>query len=420
MAETDRKKLRIEVNGKPAENVDSFYILGEELLCYSMLANLVKNAVEASPEGVPIVIRIDTTCDSQGELGRIRVCNSGAVSEQIRDRFFEKHITAGKTGGTGLGTYSARMIAETQLGRIGLESSPENGTVVTVWLPLSEQTPEGICRLKGGDDFVKRQMPELSLPPLSILLVDDDPFNIQLFETFLNDPRFQTKSADNGKIALERLASSHYDIVLMDMEMPVLNGIETIQRIRSREALESCPRPHLKAVALSAHDSPAIVSKCLAAGFDDYLQKPVRKADALRMLHKLFPVGSETAVSGEKASEPLTCQGPEIPPGDSATSAFTITVDEDLAELVPGFLKKKQGELAQLRSCLEEKNFEKVRQLGHKLKGTFSMYGFEFLSDACATVEAAAARQEDAVIAHQLDVITAFMANMSIQYISNP
>jgi CheY-like chemotaxis protein/HPt (histidine-containing phosphotransfer) domain-containing protein len=419
MAEANRNELRLELNGKPADTSAAFHVFGEELLCYSMLANLAKNAVEASPEGKSITIRIDSDVGSKVEQACIRVSNSGAVPAEIRDRFFEKHVTAGKSGGTGLGTYSARLIAETQLGRIGLESSREKGTEITVWLPLCAQPTESACRSDADSGSGQQRVPERSLPPLSILLVDDDPFNIQLFETFLNDPRFQTESAANGKIALERLASSNFDIVLMDMEMPVLNGIETIQRIRSREALEPDPQKHVKIVALSAHDDPAIVDRCLSAGFDDYLQKPVGKADILRVLHRFFTSEPEMAAAGEKSGEPGNQPESENQSRPSPAAEYTVIVDADLEDLVPGFLEKKQEELEELRGSLAEKNFERVRQLGHKLKGTFNMYGFESLSDACAAIESAAVQEEDGIISDQLDVIDDFMENMSIEYISS-
>lgn len=129
----EQKRLSIHVVkdecAKP-ENTDC--ILGEDLLCHSMLANLVKNAVEASPEKE----RITITITRKHGFCVIGVHNRGAVPEEIRERFFEKYATSGKSGGTGLGTYSAKLIAETHGGSIGFESSEENGTTVSVRLPL--------------------------------------------------------------------------------------------------------------------------------------------------------------------------------------------------------------------------------------------------------------------------------------------
>ena len=111
------KTLSVEVtiDGLTPDNSDLFEVLGEELLVYSMLANLIKNAAEASPESGLIRIEFNKVNENEAE---IRIQNQGAVPEEIRDRFFEKYATCGKEGGTGLGTYSARLIARSMGGSI--------------------------------------------------------------------------------------------------------------------------------------------------------------------------------------------------------------------------------------------------------------------------------------------------------------
>ncbi len=128
-----RKSLSVNIliSGNPAGSDEHFSVQGEELLCYSMLANLLKNAAEASPEDGEITVALT----HENETGAIRIHNRGAVPEDIRDRFFDKYVTSGKKLGTGLGTYSARLIAETQGGSIHLDTSDETGTTVTVRLP---------------------------------------------------------------------------------------------------------------------------------------------------------------------------------------------------------------------------------------------------------------------------------------------
>ena len=99
-----------------------------------VFTNLIKNAVEASPDGETITVTLD-----QNDTMCVRIRNKGAVPESIRDSFFDKYITAGKVDGTGLGTYSARLMVETQGGTIQLDSSELGATTVTVCLPLAEQ-----------------------------------------------------------------------------------------------------------------------------------------------------------------------------------------------------------------------------------------------------------------------------------------
>ena len=127
----EKPRLRLILNTEPVADGATCYIRGEELLCYSMLANLIKNALEASPDEEHVTVALET--DNEATL--IHIHNNGVVPEQIRDRFFEKYITAGKSGGTGLGTYSARLIAETLDGSIGMTSSEQAGTTVTIRFP---------------------------------------------------------------------------------------------------------------------------------------------------------------------------------------------------------------------------------------------------------------------------------------------
>jgi PAS domain S-box-containing protein len=118
------KKLSVEVfiNGKEAKDTDEIMMLAEEFLLYSMMENLVRNAMEASLE-------------SGSKKNKISVHNSLPVPEKVRDVFFEKHSTYGKKNGTGLGTYSAKLVAEAHSGNISMETSDEKGTIVTVLLP---------------------------------------------------------------------------------------------------------------------------------------------------------------------------------------------------------------------------------------------------------------------------------------------
>jgi len=116
--------------GKPASQQDLFLIQGDELLCYSMFSNLIKNAVEASPVGEKVEVSM-----TSGESAVIGIHNTGSVPPDIRETFFEKYSTSGKSGGTGLGTYSAKLIVQTLGGNIKLDTSDETGTTITIELP---------------------------------------------------------------------------------------------------------------------------------------------------------------------------------------------------------------------------------------------------------------------------------------------
>jgi len=126
-----RIKLVRSINGAPVEAGDAFMVNGEVLLCYTMLANLIKNAIEASQSDEVITV----SCNQDAMWSYIGIHNMGAVPEEIRSCFFDKYVTRGKKTGTGLGTYSASLAARTQKGDISMETSEESGTMITVRLP---------------------------------------------------------------------------------------------------------------------------------------------------------------------------------------------------------------------------------------------------------------------------------------------
>lgn len=130
----------ITVDGHPASKTDVFIVQGERLLYYSMLGNLLKNALEASPSNESVTFRFENS-----EQKRVSLRNRGAVPESIRDRFFQKFLTAGKEHGTGLGAYSARLIAELHGARMSVDTSVPDFTTVDICFPGHTSTERKEC-----------------------------------------------------------------------------------------------------------------------------------------------------------------------------------------------------------------------------------------------------------------------------------
>ncbi len=136
-----RISFDIRVNGSGVSEKDVFLVQGEQLLLYSMLANLMKNALEASPRKETIVIDM-----KESPASKIAISNQGVVPEDMRDDFFKKYATSGKKGGSGLGTYSAKLIMDTHGGTISMQSSKKTGTTLSVVFPKNESSQmEEIC-----------------------------------------------------------------------------------------------------------------------------------------------------------------------------------------------------------------------------------------------------------------------------------
>ena len=325
----------------------------EELLCYSMLANLLKNAVEASHEGGEV--RVSLRRDE--ERVEIHIHNQGAVPESIRPNFFQKYTTAGKASGTGLGAYSAWRMARVQDGDIAMRTDPHEGTTISVMLRAA---PPG--QLAPADRHAQAHRAEAtpepgSLPALKVLLVDDDEYNLLIVRRLLPSPPLAITTADNGRVALERAEADWPDLVIMDLDMPVMNGLEAVQRLRELESAQGLPRCRI--VALSSHEDAQTQERALAAGFDRYLTKPVTREalhDTLTELH--------------------TGWG-ELP-----------TPDPDLAPLLPSFLVSRRKLLAQLAAAAEQGEQAELQRLAHLLAGSFAMHGFGWASERCRWLEA--------------------------------
>ncbi len=130
----DRSEMVVLFNGSAINPGDSCTVMGDELLCRTMLSNLVSNALEASPSGKQVSLKLE----SKGKQARVSIHNEGAVPQEVRDCFFDKYVTFGKKRGVGLGAYSAKLFAEAQGGSVTSASSDKDGTTVTVSLPLQK------------------------------------------------------------------------------------------------------------------------------------------------------------------------------------------------------------------------------------------------------------------------------------------
>src|SRR4051812_980104 len=154
---------------------DTVYAQGEELLCYSTIANLLKNALEASPDGAEVRVSLQRLSDANGDAVALDIHNAGEVPPEVRERFFEKYVTYGKRGGSGLGAYSARLMARVQRGALRMTSAG-GGTTLSLRLPLGHAAPRVRSGVGGASSHAAA--PAIALPALSVLVVDDDEYNI--------------------------------------------------------------------------------------------------------------------------------------------------------------------------------------------------------------------------------------------------
>jgi CheY-like chemotaxis protein len=355
-AESKQLRLVLDLPAEPA------YAEGEELLCYSTVANLLKNALEASPDAGEV--RVTLRRPATGESVVLAMHNSGAVPEAVRSQFFSKYATFGKRGGTGLGAYSARLMARVQHGELQMDSHGGRTTLtlrLPVWtaaVPLQEagRAHTGAAPLATAEP----------LPALSVLAVDDDEYNIIVLKSLLPSPPLMVRTAVNGRAALERVREARPDVIFMDVEMPVMGGIEAATEIRALQQAQGEAPSFI--VGFSAHEDEATRLRCIEAGFDLYLSKPASREELDAVLRGRGP-------------------GAVAEPG-------RVWVDPALMPLMAEFLSSRRSLAQELAAAAAGGERETVRVTAHKLAGSLAMFGFLDASRASLEVENAARAAE--------------------------
>ena len=267
-----------------------------------VLLNLVGNAIKFTELGqVAIHASLKSETPTSAEL-HFRVVDSGiGLSASQAERLFQSFVqadssTTRKHGGTGLGLAICRKLVEMMGGHIGVQSSPGEGSEFWFTARLDKQKPS---------QATNRQEPVMpTLTPARpasrqgrILLAEDNPINKKLALHILRNLGYAAEAVGNGRLVLEALARHTYDLILMDVQMPEMDGVETTRCIRS--GVLNTPQPSADAllapvrtipiIAMTAHAMAGDREKCLRAGMDDYLSKPIDPADLAAKLARWIP-----------------------------------------------------------------------------------------------------------------------------------
>jgi CheY-like chemotaxis protein/HPt (histidine-containing phosphotransfer) domain-containing protein len=219
--------------------------------------------------------------------------------------------------------------------------------------------------------------PEPPLPALRILVVEDSPDNRTITLAYLRDTPYRVEIAENGAIACEKFTVGHYDVVLMDRQMPVMDGLTATRAIRDWEqANHRAPTP---IIALTASALKGDQEKCVAAGCTAYLTKPIKREVLLQAIKEL----SLAAPPSSKV---------EIRRKDT----ILVRANPKIADLIPGFLQNRRQDVVAILDALDQGDFETVERLAHDMKGAGGSWGFQAITDIGAALEQAAERADNA------------------------
>jgi len=377
-----------------------------------VLFNLVGNAIKFTHEGS---VSVNVMCIERSDVGatiRFEISDTGiGITPDVRETLFEKFSQADASisrryGGTGLGLSICRMLLEALGGRIGVDSEVGVGSTFWFEVPVSVSSVVDVAIRDAGNE-PDNPVDATSLANYKILLAEDNLINQQIAVTLLVDAGAEVDTALNGYEAVEMAPLKSYDIVLMDIRMPELDGVEAAKRIRALGG--RCAEVPI--VAMTANAMRGDCDTYLAVGMNDYISKPLAFGKLFRTLLKWAPsaghmeAGAALSVEDTSADDADAAMVANTVVGELANAGDMKLVEApDIDETVIGGLETALGPekvkylvglqiktarelMMTLRTSIEASEDEQVIGAAHDLKSTFGQFGALGASAAAAEIE---------------------------------
>lgn len=384
-------------------------LLGDPVRLNQVLINLIGNAIKFTHNGY---IRVHCSVEKKHRRKfdmKFDVIDTGiGIPTDKLETIFESFSQADesvtrKYGGTGLGLTIVKQLVELQGGRITVDSIEDQGSTFSVHIPYV---------IGGSDDIAGSSRNHVitthrdSLKNMSILLVEDNDINRLYATSILKTWECKVDMAENGYVAVEKIKDNDFDIVLMDIQMPVMDGFEATKAIRLGES----PKNSIPIIALTANATRKDIEKCLAAGMNDCIPKPFTPEDLFRMLFKYSTfvkvhrsqAAAEQAVrknieeQEERSKEHL----PPVPDGlESIDLSYLKKVTSNneafLKDMISTFLDTMPKSIEEIRTHATSKDWENLAKAVHKIKPSLAMMGLNRTRDVAAVIEASAKERTD-------------------------
>jgi len=274
---------KIELQTRIAENIAQIQV--DELRIRQCLINLLSNAIKFTPPEGKVILSVEL----EGKDILFSVTDTGiGISPNDLDKLFQPFIQIDSKlnrqyAGTGLGLVLVERIVTKHGGRVSVTSRVGEGSCFTIRLPYFPSSTHSVPeKLETSSPPIQQNSPPLLVSPL-ILLADDNEGNRKTLDDYLSNKGYRMLLAYNGKEALEMVKVHQPDLILMDIQMPEMDGLKATTLIRSDPAIA-----HIPIIALTALALPGQAEKCFAAGFDEYLVKPVRFKLLIETIQKFF------------------------------------------------------------------------------------------------------------------------------------
>jgi len=393
-AEAERKKLTL---GYVVADDVADSMNGDPVRLGQILSNLVSNAIKFSQNGA-IFIRCaatDTVPTEDGELGlrfAVRDCGIG-ISKEDQTKLFRQfsQVDASNTrshGGTGLGLAISRELAMLMGGTIGVQSDPGRGSEFWFTVRLREGGIDPVVSPRRG---ARPQRLDASIAGQKVLVVDDNEVNLLVAQRMLEELGFEVDLATNGRAAVAATGARRYAAVLIDSQMPGMDGNEATRIIRAREG----DGPRTPIIALTANAMVPDRNAAFEAGVDDYLSKPVFIEQLEAALAKVLSA-TVTAPPPGDADSGIDGASLAAAGGESVfdrrmideLSRIAGSGDTDLfSELADQFLNQMPGWIRELEQAAASGDIYRLRRQAHKLLGLCRQIGAGRMADLCDRLE---------------------------------
>ena len=355
------------------------FLMGDPLRLRQILINLVINAIKFTKQG-QVTILVQLAENSMNEVVlRFSVQDTGiGIPKAQQKLLFMRYTQANpsttrKYGGTGLGLSISKELTELMGGQIGLESTVGVGS--TFWFTCCFQKREEDRKVT----YQSTQILNHSLPSvqksLKILLVEDDLTTRQVSLMILKrSGQTRVDTAENGLKAIQKLQRSDYDLVLMDMQMPELNGVEATRRIRQFGT--KVPNSAVPIIAMTANTLEADRKECLSAGMDGFVSKPLKATELDQIIARYRPVSYESI---------------DLPTVNlQELKQMRSDIKDKFEPLVQIFLNQLPDQIEKMQLAITDNNAQKLENIAHKLRGNSASFYAEKMAAICLKIEQSA------------------------------
>jgi len=332
-------------------------LIGDEIRLTQVLVNLAGNAIKFTNEGSVMITVNEKERNLKKITLNIKVRDTGiGIPEKKQQQVFERFEqaeseTTRKYGGSGLGLSIVKQLVELQGGKVYLQSQPGIGSEFTVEITYTVNEKK---KPREDPSFLTVQLNGFKTGN-KILVVEDNQMNQTFLKHLLTRWNLQADIAANGNEAIDAILSANYDLVLMDIQMPGMDGYNATKKIRNE--LNS----QIPIIAMTAHAMNGEKEKCLAEGMNDYISKPL-KEDELNFLIKKY-ISEDHAVLPDTVIDLAYID--EISGNNSSFKK----------DMINQFLQQVPGDLEQIEKAIEHQNFSAINSIAHGLKTSVSFMG---------------------------------------------